>query len=318
MKSVPRILPIVAVTIGGVLAINALSGVRDLPQLLSGARAFAEGLAAPKADAKKAGKAKDALPKEGDKAAAGDSAKADGKDATATADQAAPADAAAPGTSSPYAESIMSASNMGVQANAAVAKAQGRSAAICAPTAAELAKEAGMSPAELRVLQSLGTRRGQLDQREKDIDVQLQLLAAAEAKLDGKIRTLNGLKGQVQSLLGQADAQQQAENDRLIRIYESMKPKDAASRFTLLDDSVRLPIATKMKEKSLSAILAQMSPADAKTLTEKLANRFSAARAMADARAAVTPTAPGAANAPAAKPAAGKAAPGKAAPGKAG
>ena len=91
-----------------------------------------------------------------------------------------------------------------------------------------------------------------------------------------------------------------------------MKPKDAAARFSLLDDSVRLPIASKMKEKSLSAILAQMSPPDAKALTERLANRFAAARAVADARAAVTAAPP----ASAAKPAAAGAA--KAAPRKAG
>jgi flagellar motility protein MotE (MotC chaperone) len=116
----------------------------------------------------------------------------------------------------------------------------------------------------------------------------IQLLAAAEAKLDGKIKSLNGLKGQVQSLIGQADAQQQAENDRLIRVYEAMKPKDAAARFSLLEDSVRIPIALKMKEKSLSAILAQMSPPEAKALTERLANRLAAARSVADARAAVS------------------------------
>ena len=57
MKNMPRILPLVGVAMGGVLAINALSGARDLPSLLSGARAFAEeaagkgGKAAPK-DAK--------------------------------------------------------------------------------------------------------------------------------------------------------------------------------------------------------------------------------------------------------------------------
>ena len=42
MKSVPRILPLVGVAIGGVLAVNALAGARDLPSLLSGASAFAE------------------------------------------------------------------------------------------------------------------------------------------------------------------------------------------------------------------------------------------------------------------------------------
>ncbi len=38
----PRILPLVGIAIGGVLAVNALSGARDLPGLISGAQAFAE------------------------------------------------------------------------------------------------------------------------------------------------------------------------------------------------------------------------------------------------------------------------------------
>ena len=38
----PRILPLVGIAVGGVLAINALAGARDLPDLISGARAFAE------------------------------------------------------------------------------------------------------------------------------------------------------------------------------------------------------------------------------------------------------------------------------------
>ena len=310
MRPIPRILPIIAVTIGGVLAINALSGVRDLPQLMSGAKALAQGVTGPKADG-----AKGASPKGATAAKPGEKSAVPADPAKLAAGATTPAEGgetqmAANANNSPYSGSILAASKSGALA-APTTKSVAKSAAICAPTAAELAKEAGMSPAELRVLQSLGTRRGQLDQREKDLDVQLQLLAAAEAKLDGKIKSLNGLKGQVQSLLGQADAQQQAENDRLIRVYEAMKPKDAAARFSLLEDSVRLPIASKMKEKSLSAILAQMSPPDAKALTERLANRFAAARAVADARAAVTATPP----ATPAKPAAG---PAKAAPRKAG
>jgi len=124
------------------------------------------------------------------------------------------------------------------------------------------------------VLQSLGARRGQLDQREQDIDVQLQLLAAAEAKLDAKMKALTGLKGDISGLLGQVDAQKQAEVDRLVTVYQGMKPKDAAARMTLLSDDVRLPIAAKMKERALSQILANMAPGEAKILTERLASRL--------------------------------------------
>ena len=74
-----------------------------------------------------------------------------------------------------------------------------------------------------------------------------------------------------------------------------MKPKDAAGRMTLMDDAVRIPLAAKMKERALAAILAQMPAEDAKALTEKLAGRNNGAQTLADARNAINPPA----NAPA-------------------
>ncbi|CAN1543605.1 COG3334 Uncharacterized conserved protein [Caulobacteraceae bacterium] len=181
-----------------------------------------------------------------------------------------------------------------------------KAAAVCAPTAAELAREANLSPAELRMLQSLGLRRGELDKREGDIDLQLQLLAAAEAKLDARVKALDGLKGEIQGLLGQADAQKQVEAARMVAVFSAMKPKDAAARMTLLEDSVRLPIAAKMKERTLAAILAQMSPTEAKKMTESLAKRFEASTSLTSARAAVAaPVQTAALTPPAATPAAG-------------
>jgi flagellar motility protein MotE (MotC chaperone) len=171
-------------------------------------------------------------------------------------------------------------------------------APVCAPTAMDLAKAAGLSPAELQVLQSLGDRRGQLDEREQGLDTQLALIAAAEAKVDGKIATMNALKADMQTMLGQLDDKQQAEVDRLVKVYEAMKPADAAARFSLLTDEVRLPIASKMKERSLSAMLAKMPPAEAKRLTESLAAQYVAQAAAA--RNAINP--PVAAAAPPAPP----------------
>jgi flagellar motility protein MotE (MotC chaperone) len=187
-----------------------------------------------------------------------------------------------------------------VSPQAAIVPPPAPAAPVCAPTPAELARQAGMSPAELQVLQSLGARRGQLDDREKSMDTQIALLAAAEGKVDAKLKQLAGLKGDIQDLLGQADAQKQAEVDRLVKVYEGMKPKDAAARLALLDDSVRLPIAAKMKERSLSAVLSQMSPADAKVITEKLADRLASAD---QARQAIAASAPAPAPVAAASPA---------------
>ncbi|MBW8813201.1 MAG: MotE family protein [Caulobacterales bacterium] len=251
MKSVPRILPLVGVAIGGVLAVNALAGARDLPSLLSGAQAFAEGAA---------------------KTAAGKPAKA-AKAKDAKADAAATAAAPTEATAAP--------TGLLTDTAAALPPASIAPKPVCAPTAAELAKQAGLSPAELQVLQSLGERRGQLDQRESDLNTQLALMAAAEAKLDAKLKALTGLKGEIQGLLTESDAKQAAEIDRLVKVYEGMKPKDAAPRFVLLDDSVRIPIAAKMKDRALSSIVALMPAADAKKLTESLARRYSDAMAAA-------------------------------------
>jgi hypothetical protein len=106
-------------------------------------------------------------------------------------------------------------------------------------------------------------------------------MAAAEAKVDAKIRALNGLKGEVQGLLNQSNSKEAGEIDRLVKVFEGMKAKDAAPRLSALDDNVRIPIAAKMKERSLSAIIAQMPAADAKKLTESLARRFGAVQAAA-------------------------------------
>ena len=230
MSRMPRIIPLTAVAIGGVLAINA---VTHGPAVLSAAKAFAEDVGAPKSSVKPA-----------------------------------------------------------VAANASVASTPAaKPAPVCAPTAAELAKEAGLSPAELQVLQSLGNRRGELDQRESDLDTQVQLIAAAEAKLDGRIKEMNGLKSDITGLLGQADQQQAAETGRLIRVYEAMAPKDAAGRMQTMDDGVRLPMAAKMKERSLAAILGKMDPDAARILTEKLAHRVDTAQSVANARSALNPPA---------------------------
>jgi flagellar motility protein MotE (MotC chaperone) len=249
MSRLPRILPLTAIAVGGVLGVKVLADAQAVPQALAGAKAWAEEAAAKVSPASK-------------------------PDAKASAGKAA-ADASGRTTTLPP-------------------SATPGPVTVCAPSAAELAKSAGLSPAELQVLQSLGTRRGQLDKREQDIDTQMALLAAAEAKVDAKIKSMNGLKAEMQALLGQADKKQDEETLRLVSVYEKMKPKDAASLMAALDDKVRIPVAAKMKDKALAAVLSAMPTAEAKHITESLAQRYAAVQAAAAAMNA--PPAPAAAD----------------------
>jgi flagellar motility protein MotE (MotC chaperone) len=256
MSRVPRLLPLVAVAVGGVLALKVASGLGLAPDLLKEATAFAE------------------------QAAPGEAAKKPAKDAKKTA-KAPEAKAADAKTAAPAPDPL----GLGENAPAAAAPAAADAAVpaaglapiapVCAPTAAELAKEAGLSPAELRVLQSLQSRRGELDARSQAIDTQMAVLAAAELKVDAKIKAFGALKDELNGMIGQADAKQDAEVTRLVTVYSKMKPDAAAAVMTQLDDRVRVPVAGKMKESVLAAILNKMAPAEAKKLTERLAARFS-------------------------------------------
>ena len=263
----PRLLPLVGVALGGVLALKALTGVTHLPDLVQGARAFAEGVVPARTAG--AGKIPDS------------SAPKPDPNAPVLPPGLSPKATPLPGSP----EAIAAAANLQAQAQPARLS--------CPTTPADLARDAGLSPAELQVLQSLGSRRGQLDQREQDLDVQVQLLAAAGAKLDVKLQALANMKVELQKLLDAGDQKKAAEIDNLVTVYSKMKARDAADRMTLLDDSVRLPIASRMKAAALSAIIGQMPPAAAKELTEKLAGRFEP-KALADARQAVSGKGPAA------------------------
>ena len=62
----------------------------------------------------------------------------------------------------------------------------------------------------------------------------------------------------------------------LVAMYEAMRPKDAARIFDRLEINILVEVATKMKARSMSAIMAQMTPEAAERLTVELANRASA------------------------------------------
>ena len=235
----PRLLPLIAVALAGVLGINALAGAEGMDELFSGARAFAEDTVAkvaPKTAEKAEEKAREAA--------------------------------------SPVPEGR-------ILDDALAAKPTGM---VCP---ADLASQAGLSSNELQFLQALGQRRTQIEGLEKNVDVQQALLLAAEGKVDAKITILRGLIGDMEKLLGEADERQKADNARLVKIYEGMKPKDAAAAMAILDEPVKLDIAANMKERALSAILQNMTPPQAKAVTEGLARRYAAAAAVKAAQQAV-------------------------------
>lgn len=142
-----------------------------------------------------------------------------------------------------------------------------------APKPAEAGEPAAMSPTEMDVLQKLSQRRGQLDLREKDIERRESLLKAAEDQIERKIAEMKSLRGTIESLLRQYNDQEDSKMRSLVKIYENMKPKEAAKIFEQLDMEILLEVVERMKEQKVAPILAEMDPGKARTLTSELAQR---------------------------------------------
>jgi len=129
----------------------------------------------------------------------------------------------------------------------------------------------GLTASEIDVLQRLAQRRAELDRRASELDQRDVVLQAAEKRIDQKIAKLESLQKGIQQDVQKRSAEDDARLQSLVKIYEAMKPKDAAQIFEQLDMPVLLSVIQRMKELKTSAILAVMDPMKAKAVTTALA-----------------------------------------------
>ena len=127
-----------------------------------------------------------------------------------------------------------------------------------------------LTPAEIELLQQLAERRQVLESREQEFELRTGLLAAAESRIDKKVEELKVLRETISGLIKTFDAQQDAKLLSLVKIYENMKPKEAAKIFEELDMDTLLEVAERMKERKLAPIMAKMHPEKARDMTVEL------------------------------------------------
>lgn len=142
-----------------------------------------------------------------------------------------------------------------------------------APAAAPTppAEAAPVSDGEKTVLLELRHRREQLDTREAGLAQRESLLAASEQKLATRIGELQALQKQLEELDAARKQREDASWQGLVKLYEAMKPRDAATIFDDLDMPVLLQVVDRMKEAKAAPILAAMHTDKARDLTAQLA-----------------------------------------------
>ncbi len=123
---------------------------------------------------------------------------------------------------------------------------------------------------EIQILQELAERREALDLRDKEIDKKTVQLKVAEEEIAKKLQQLKEYEARLKKLINEYDEKEQEKINSLIKLYSTMKPKDAARIFNTLDLDILVALLKGMKPSVSSSILAQMKAEKAKAVTAEL------------------------------------------------
>ena len=128
-----------------------------------------------------------------------------------------------------------------------------------------------VSESEKALLQELRQRRQELDARAEAVATRESLLAATEQKLANRVTELQILQKKLEGLDTAQKQKEDAGWQGLVKLYEAMKPKDAATIFSDLSMPVLLQVLDRMKDSKAAAVMAAMNPDKARDVTADLA-----------------------------------------------
>ncbi len=127
--------------------------------------------------------------------------------------------------------------------------------------------------AEMELITQLRQRREALDGRETQLDLQEQLLASTEKRINDKIKQLEVLEVRIKEHLRLFEEAEEKQLDSIVKVYETMKPKEAAPRFEALALQTQVDLVTRMKANKVAALMEKMTPQKASVLTTELATQ---------------------------------------------
>lgn len=132
---------------------------------------------------------------------------------------------------------------------------------------------ANLNSSELKLNKELSIRRNEIEKIADEVDIKRQVLEATENKIDQKIAELKSVQSKLEVIMKQYDQKEQGKIMSLVKIYENMKPKDAAKIFDELEMPVLVSVISNMKEIKVAPIIAAMNPLRARDISLELARQ---------------------------------------------
>jgi flagellar motility protein MotE (MotC chaperone) len=124
-----------------------------------------------------------------------------------------------------------------------------------------------------RLLRALAERSRQLDAWSSDLADRARMLEVIETRASEQVEALRAERRALETVLARVDQEAEAELARLVKIYENMKPKEAARIFEAMPAEVAAGFVGRMAEQKSALVMGNLNATHAYAITLALANR---------------------------------------------
>jgi len=134
--------------------------------------------------------------------------------------------------------------------------------------------EACQTPDDFKaMLEAFQNRERQIERRESEIQDRFQALQVANREVENKLEALTQAETRLRETIALAETAAEGDLDRLTKVYESMKPKQAAALFEQMDPRFAAGFLGRMRPEAAAQIMAGLSPEAAHSFSVVLAGR---------------------------------------------
>lgn len=123
------------------------------------------------------------------------------------------------------------------------------------------------------MLKGFQKREARLAQQEKTMTDRQQTLKLAERQIENKLARLEAAEQDLRRTMAMADTAAEGDVERLTKVYENMKPKQAAALFEEMTPEFAAGFLGRMRPEAAAGIMAGLSPQAAHTFSVVLAGR---------------------------------------------
>lgn len=129
-------------------------------------------------------------------------------------------------------------------------------------------------PQELRgLMTALDKREKRLRAKQVALDERMQALSVAETAVNNKLAELKQAEAKLRGTIATAETASEDDLSRLTKVYEKMKPQQAAALFEKMDPDFAAGFLGRMSPEAAAGIMAGLAPETATAFSVVLAGR---------------------------------------------